>query len=287
MLTSPSLTPDSLTHQLIQRAHGALNDASAQAYAALPRAWFDEVECEIAWAMAASGKSFDACLSDMDAFNALTEETENDAWYDQPRAFTSMHLDALLLGFARRRLERTLAQVMTGAPRAATLLEVGSGSGRLSGLLADALPSSHLTLVDRSVAAVRFATGYHSARGTGGRVRCLRGDLAAIPVSDAAFDVVVAAEVLEHAPEPAACVRELMRALRPGGLLVLSVPIDLNIAMHSTAFSDEAALRDFLKGFALRLRDCEVVRPDPATDAICRVFPDFVGCVNVTLDKVA
>ncbi len=275
------------TAQLLNRARapGARGAAQTSAYAALPRTWFDEVEREIEWTMAASGQTLDTCLSDMDAFNALTEETENDAWYNQPRAFTSMHLDALVLGFARRRLERTQAQVLAGAPCAGALLEVGSGSGRLSGLLAGARPHACLTLVDRSAAAVRFAAAYHEVRGSGDRVRCVRGDLSAIPADDASFDVVIAAEVLEHAPEPAASVHELLRVLRPGGLLALSVPIDLEIAMHPTAFADEAALLGFLDRFPLTLRDCEVVRPDPALDAICTVFPDFVGCVNVTLSK--
>lgn len=284
-LVDPSVHP--FTAQLLNRAQGpgARGAAQAGTYAALPRPWFDDVEREIGWTMAASGQTLDACLSDMDAFNALTKETENDAWYDQPRAFTSMHLDALVLGFARRRLERTQAQVLAGAPHARALLEVGSGSGRLSGLLADAQPHASLTLVDRSPVAVGFAGAYHRARGTGQRVRCVRGDLAAIPVADASFDVVIAAEVLEHAPEPAAGVDELLRVLRPGGLLALSVPIDLDIAMHPTTFENEAALLGLLDRFPLTLRDCEVVRPDPAVDAICTVFPDFVGCVNVTLAK--
>ena len=283
--------PDSALHPLATRlirhalAPGARGDEQASAYAALPRVWFDEVEREIGWTMRACGQTLDACLVDLDAFNALTEETENDAWYDQPRAFTSMHLDALVLGFARRRLERMRAQVLAGAPQAGTLLEVGSGSGRFAGLLADALPQARLTLVDRSAAAVRFASAYHAARGTGALVNCVRGDLAAIPAGDASFDVVMAAEVLEHAPQPAESIAELLRVLRPGGLLSLSVPIDLDIAMHPTVFTDEAALLAFLARFPLDVRDCETVRPDPAIDAICGVFPDFVGCVNVTLSK--
>lgn len=42
--------------------------------------------------------------------------------------------------------------------------------------------------------------------------------------SDAAFDRVVSLETLEHAPKPLRFLEEIARVLRPGGLLVLSLP---------------------------------------------------------------
>jgi SAM-dependent methyltransferase len=52
----------------------------------------------------------------------------------------------------------------------------------------------------------------------------LRSDALRLPFRDAAFDRVLAAEVLEHLPDDAAALRELRRVLAPGGLLALSVP---------------------------------------------------------------
>ena len=45
---------------------------------------------------------------------------------------------------------------------------------------------------------------------------------------EGAFDCIHAAEVLEHLPDPRAMVQRMVRLLRPGGVLVLSVPNDFN-----------------------------------------------------------
>ena len=50
----------------------------------------------------------------------------------------------------------------------------------------------------------------------------LHGSIEAVPVEDASFDVVLCLQVLEHVPDPAAAVRELRRAVRPGGRVLLS-----------------------------------------------------------------
>jgi SAM-dependent methyltransferase len=50
----------------------------------------------------------------------------------------------------------------------------------------------------------------------------LHGSIDAIPVEDASFDVVLCLQVLEHVSDPAAAVRELRRAVRPGGRVLLA-----------------------------------------------------------------
>jgi SAM-dependent methyltransferase len=52
----------------------------------------------------------------------------------------------------------------------------------------------------------------------------VNGDALALPFADAAFDRVIAAEVLEHIPDDAAALAELARVLRPGGTLAVTVP---------------------------------------------------------------
>jgi SAM-dependent methyltransferase len=54
-------------------------------------------------------------------------------------------------------------------------------------------------------------------------------DIAALPVRDASFDVVLCTEVLEHVPAPVDAVGELARILRPGGHLILTAPLGSGI----------------------------------------------------------
>jgi SAM-dependent methyltransferase len=46
-----------------------------------------------------------------------------------------------------------------------------------------------------------------------------------IDASDGAFDLVLASNVLEHAPDDAKALAELRRVLRPNGLLIITVPM--------------------------------------------------------------
>jgi len=50
------------------------------------------------------------------------------------------------------------------------------------------------------------------------------GDALALPFADSEFDRIVAAEVLEHIPADVQAINELVRVLRPGGTLAVSVP---------------------------------------------------------------
>lgn len=49
-------------------------------------------------------------------------------------------------------------------------------------------------------------------------------DAGRLPFDDGSFDVVVCIEVLEHLFAPLDAVREMARVLRPGGLLIVTVP---------------------------------------------------------------
>jgi SAM-dependent methyltransferase len=58
----------------------------------------------------------------------------------------------------------------------------------------------------------------------GASARTVEGDAVDLPFADGEFDRVVAAEILEHIPDDERAIAELVRVLRPGGTLAVTVP---------------------------------------------------------------
>ena len=56
----------------------------------------------------------------------------------------------------------------------------------------------------------------------------LRLDLQAIDLPDASYGAVICSHVLEHVDDDAAAMRELRRVTKPGGWVLIMVPLDLN-----------------------------------------------------------
>jgi SAM-dependent methyltransferase len=57
-----------------------------------------------------------------------------------------------------------------------------------------------------------------------GHAACVTGDATAMPFPDGCFDVVIAAEVLEHIPADQRALAEISRVLAPGGTAAVTVP---------------------------------------------------------------
>jgi SAM-dependent methyltransferase len=117
-------------------------------------------------------------------------------------------------------------------------LDVGCGEGRFASALARA--GAEVVALDASAEAVRRARERHP--GLDFRVADCE---AALPLPDASFDLVWAGETIEHVADTAACLSELRRVLRSGGVLLLSTPDHGPLTRLRTGLSRRAFERRF------------------------------------------
>jgi SAM-dependent methyltransferase len=104
------------------------------------------------------------------------------------------------------------------APRA-RWLDIGCGSGALTGTVVDRADPAAVTGVDPSDAFV----GAARARVPDPRARFAVGDAASLPLADASVDVVVSGLVLNFIRDPAGALREMRRVSVPGGIVAAYV----------------------------------------------------------------
>lgn len=116
------------------------------------------------------------------------------------------------------------------------------------------------TPVERLTGYMRYLTGDPAAE-------LRHEDLTALTLPDASQDAVLSFDVLEHIPDADAALRELFRVLRPGGLLVFTVPFMTD--------AEQSLLRARIGPQGIE----HLVEPeyhgDPAMDGGCLAFHSF------------
>ncbi|MGH3417729.1 MAG: class I SAM-dependent methyltransferase [Actinocrinis sp.] len=108
------------------------------------------------------------------------------------------------------------------------VLDLGCGGGRHAFALLR--KGADVVALDYSMSEVESVNAMFAAMREAGevppdaRAAAVRGDAYKLPFPDGAFDVVVAAEVLEHLHDDARVFAELNRVLKPGGRIAVTVP---------------------------------------------------------------
>lgn len=152
--------------------------------------------------------------------------------------------DNLLNIFMRARTVRQRLEAIDPIPETAKVLEVGSGAhGLIFGFGAG-------IGVGVDPLAVDYKRLFPKWQENAGTVAAIGEEL---PFEDGAFDVVLSDNVVDHAEGPVKIIEELVRVLRPGGLLYFTVNIHhpvYDLASRAHGFWNSVGIKFELSPFA-------------------------------------
>ena len=130
-------------------------------------------------------------------------------------------------------------------------LDVGCGVGHWGRLIGRTLPEACIiTGVDREALWAEKATERAAAAGLSGRFKYQAGCAEELPFPDNSFDMVTCQTVLMHLREPEVALREMLRVLRPGGLVLVTEPNHI----VQPVLADAVALKESPESAAALLR---------------------------------
>jgi ubiquinone/menaquinone biosynthesis C-methylase UbiE len=111
-----------------------------------------------------------------------------------------------------------------GADTDILLLDVATGTGRLpASLLRQNDFAGHIVGLDLSRGMLEKARGNLARHRS--RISLVRHDATTLPFPDATFDAVTCLETLEFLPDQLSTIGEMVRVLKPGGLLLITLRV--------------------------------------------------------------
>lgn len=143
-----------------------------------------------------------------------------DYYKDQQEDFSRMYKDKYRKNKQRRRLD-IIKELLSGYNNMDNfILDIGCGDGYASSYLLNGYLLKTYFGLDLSAQKLKIVLN---------RIKCssaIIGDAENLPVSDASVHTVLCLETLEHLLNPIATLKEIERILKPGGISLISIPID-------------------------------------------------------------
>jgi ubiquinone/menaquinone biosynthesis C-methylase UbiE len=103
------------------------------------------------------------------------------------------------------------------------VLEIGFGPGVSTHYAAEKATKGFVAGIDHSDTMVQAARRRNAAAIKAGRIDLKQGDVASLPYPDASFDRAFSIHSIYFWGQPIACLKELRRVLKPGGLLAITI----------------------------------------------------------------
>ena len=136
-------------------------------------------------------------------------------------AYTHGHHESVLRSHRWRTAANSAGYLLPLLRPGVRLLDVGCGPGTITMDLADVVgPDGTVTALERTEDALDLARGEAERRGTT-NVGFVVGNVQALDLPDACFDVVHAHQVLQHLTDPVGALRAMGSVLAPGGLVAV------------------------------------------------------------------
>jgi SAM-dependent methyltransferase len=137
------------------------------------------------------------------------------------------------------------------------VLDVGCGVGHWAQVLARALPlEANVIGVDRESFWVEKATERAATRNISHRFQYRLSEAQALPFPDASFDLVTCQTLLIHVADPRAVIAEMVRVVRPGGLVLVAEPNNVASSLVLNSIRLDDSVEEILAGVRLQLT-CE------------------------------
>ncbi len=134
--------------------------------------------------------------------------------------YTHGHAPAVVRQHAQRTAEEAAAFLLPELSPGMRLLDVGCGPGSITRGLAERVAPGEAIGLDPSEETLDMARRDAAARGLA-NLHYQEGSVYALPFPDASFDVAYAHQVLQHLRERGAALSEMLRVVRPGGLVAV------------------------------------------------------------------
>lgn len=125
-----------------------------------------------------------------------------------------------------------LVRSWCGVRDGSRILDVGCGSGFFTRLLASGPEQVWATGIDLEVPCIEYARDAAARRGLD--IEFLVGDALDLPFEDESFDIVASHTFLTIIPDPQRAMSQMLRVLRPGGVVVSVTPMSFLPAVMTT-----------------------------------------------------